>query len=270
MAEEVKNIGVEALKVLQMDVLQVLADFCTAHGIPYSLACGTMLGAVRHKGYIPWDDDIDIYLLRNDYDRLMREFPAEYRNVRIAALERTPRWDKPYAKAYDARTVMVEHNRSRMRIGVNLDIFPLDAVPDEEAAWRRYDRRRRFWQTLFQLKMTCPDARRTAGKNATIRLAHILLFPVSAHRFARFLDRYARRFAGKDTEYVFECAMGLIMKDRFRRAVCDDLSDYSFEDRVFKGFTHSDAYLTSAYGDYRSLPPEEKRVSHHVFKAWWL
>ena len=64
--------------------------------------------------------------------------------------------------------------------------------------------------------------------------------------------------------------MGLIMKDRFPRAVCTHFSDYPFEDRVFRGFSDYDTYLTSAYGDYRTLPPEEKRVSHHIFKAWWL
>lgn len=270
MAESVRNIGVEELKVLQLDILQTVADFCTERGIPYSLACGTLLGAVRHKGYIPWDDDIDIYVLREDYDRLLREFPPERGPVRIASLEHTPRWDKAYAKAYDARTVMVEHTRSRQRIGVGIDIFPLDPVPDSPEAWHRYDRRRRFWQTLLQMKLMRPDARRSKGRNLALCVVQVLLLPVPAHRLARYVDRLSRRFSGWRTDYVFECAMGLIMKDRFPRAVCTHFSDYPFEDRVFRGFSDYDTYLTSAYGDYRTLPPEEKRVSHHIFKAWWL
>lgn len=269
MAETVKTIGREELKVLQMDVLQTLAAFCAAHGIRYSLACGTLLGAVRHQGYIPWDDDVDIYLLRADYDRLLAIFPQVYEHVRIAALERTPGWDKPYAKAYDDRTVIVEHNNSRMRIGVNIDLFPLDPVPDDLATWRRYDRRRRFWQKLFQMKMTRPDARRSAAKNLSLRLVQLLLLPVPAHRFAAFLDRLARRYAGQDSRFVFETAMGLIQKDRFPRAVTGVLADYPFEDRVFRGFADADGYLSCGYGDYRTLPPVEKRVTHHDFQAWW-
>ena len=269
MLEEVKTIDVEELKVLQMDVLDAVAAFCAERGIPYSLACGTMLGAVRHRGYIPWDDDIDIYLLRADYDRLLREFPQERSHVRLAALERTPHWDKPYAKAYDDRTFFVERNNSRMRIGVNIDLFPLDAVPDDTSAWLRYNRRRRFWQTLFQMKMTRPDRRRPLRKNLALLSVQCLLLPVSAHRFACLLDRMAQRYAEQETTYVFECAMGLIQKDRFPKSVCDKLADYPFEDRVFRGFAEAAAYLSCAYGDFMKLPPVEKRVSHHEFKAGW-
>lgn len=269
MAEEMKSIGPAELKVLQMDVLETLAEFLAGKGIPYSLACGTMLGAVRHKGYIPWDDDIDIYLLRADYDRLMRDFPQEYKHVRIASLERTPRWDKPYAKAYDERTVFVEHNNSRMRIGINIDLFPLDAVPDQAQDWLRYNRRRRFWQKLLQMKMTRPDPRRSRTKNLALRAVQLLLLPVSAHCFAAFLDRLARRYDGQRTEWLFETAMGLIQKDRFPRRVSQSLADYPFEDRMFRGFADADTYLSCAYGDYRKLPSEEKRVSHHDFQAWW-
>lgn len=270
MAETLRQISVEELKILQMDVLQVLAEFMDAHEIPYSLACGSMLGAVRHQGYIPWDDDIDIYVRRPDYENLMRVFPQVLKHVCIASLERTPRWDKPYAKAYDDRTAFEENNRSRVRVGVNIDIFPLDAVPDDASAWQRYNRLRRFWQQLFQLKMTSPDGRRSVAKNLSLKMVQILLLPVSAHRFAAFLDQLARRYEGQETRYVFETSMGLIQKDRFPRSVSEDMTDYRFEDRFFKGFTDADSYLSCAYGDYMSLPPIEKRVSHHDFRAWWL
>ena len=111
----------EELKHIQLDILQSVDAFCRANGIRYSLACGTMLGAIRHRGYIPWDDDIDIYLLREDYNRLMAEFPPVYDGrVQLVSLERNPGWDMSFAKAYDNRTLYCEYAHPSEGLGVML------------------------------------------------------------------------------------------------------------------------------------------------------
>lgn len=97
------------LKELQLEVLSSIHRFCKAKKIKYSLGCGTMLGCARHGGYIPWDDDIDIYLLRKDYNRLLKEFPEVFEGkYKLLSLERDSKWNRAYAKAYDNRTIFHE------------------------------------------------------------------------------------------------------------------------------------------------------------------
>ena len=99
------ELNLDQVKSIQLDVLSAIHRFCCENDIRYSLACGTLLGARRHGGYIPWDDDIDIYMLRADYDKLMSTFPAEYLGFcKIVSLERDARWDRAYAKGYHCGT----------------------------------------------------------------------------------------------------------------------------------------------------------------------
>ena len=148
-----KEISLEEYKKIRMDVLTAIDTFCAEEAITYSLAGGTLLGAVRHKGYIPWDDDIDIYLYRDDYNKLISTFPNMYQGrYKIASLEREKKWVIPYAKAYDNSTIFKENYTNKDNIGISIDIYPIDSVPDDETEWKRYDKPRRFLQHIFTLK----------------------------------------------------------------------------------------------------------------------
>ena len=261
----------QELKTLQLDVLQAVDAFCRERGIRYSLACGTMLGAVRHKGYIPWDDDLDIYLLREDYNRLMAEFPAVYEgHYELISRERDKRWDLLIAQAYDNRTVFVECAHTAMNVGVKIDLFPIDDVPDDDAEWLAYDKKRRLLARILLIKGSLLSRKqRSFRKNLGMLLIKIVTFPISRKRLASILDRYAQKFNGKGYRSVFECIQGLLQKHKFSKSLFDSLVDYPFEDRHFPGFADADAYLRNGYGDYMKLPPEEKRVAHHLYRAYW-
>ena len=143
--KEMNNIELRLTEVkkLQMDVLSAIDEFCKSNGIKYSLGEGSMLGAIRHQGFIPWDDDIDIVLLRTEYNRLMAEFPEVYKGCfKIASLERNMEWSRPYAVAYDDNTVIVEAGREKLSIGVKIDIFPVDNIPNGIDVKRFYNRLR--------------------------------------------------------------------------------------------------------------------------------
>ena len=143
-----KTIELEELKQIQLDILSVIDEFCREKGIKYSMGCGTMLGAARHKGYIPWDDDIDIYLLREEYEKLIELYPNEYKNIKIASIQRDKKWDRAWAKAYDFRTELQDAG-NKYRIGVAIDIYPIDRVPENYEEWQKYDKKRRFYQKIY-------------------------------------------------------------------------------------------------------------------------
>lgn len=265
-----KIIDTDELKILQTDVLDAIHRFCEKQGIKYTMGCGTLLGAVRHKGYIPWDDDIDIYLLREDYEILMKLFPSLYDGkYEIVSLERDVSWERPYAKAYDNRTVFQESATYKQVIGVGIDVYPIDNVPDDEREWATYNRKRLFFQRLFQVKFIRVNKTRNFWKNGLLVLMKAALLPVSLNRFARFLSRYAQKFNDIPTRYVFETVQGVYVRRRFRKDTFLEIIDLPFEDRCFKGLKNYDEYLRNAYGDYMQLPPEEKRVTHHDFTAYW-
>jgi lipopolysaccharide cholinephosphotransferase len=264
------TISIDELKVLQMDVLEAVHRFCKANNIRYSMACGTLLGAVRHKGYIPWDDDIDIYMLREDYEKFIATFPAKYEGIYTAiSLETDKRWIRPYGKVYDIRTVMVENSNFGDLCGVNIDVFPIDCVPEDQQDWLHYDKYRRFFQRIFEFKIVRLSAKRNPIKNLALILGKMLLLPISTRRFGQFLSKYAQKYNASNSRCVFECVQGLFQKHPFRRTLFDDITEMPFEDRTFCAFSNFDEYLTNAYGDYMQLPPEEKRVTHHAFTAYW-
>ena len=272
MVEEIKKekeIGLDEMKSLQIEILKAIDSFCEEKGITYSLACGTLLGAIRHKGYIPWDDDLDIYLLREDYNNLMREFPSCYSgHYKLVSLERDKQWDIPFAKAYDDRTVMEELIDIPVKIGVNIDVYPVDDVPDDETAWLIYNKKRRIYHRIRML-MKVKAGGRSFWKDAILTISKVLTWFISHRSYAEFLDRISQENNGKGYQYVFECAQGMLQKRKFKKDMFSSIVKVPFEDTFFKAFERSDEYLRNAYGDYMQLPPVENRVTHHYFKAYW-
>jgi len=264
-----KKIDLEELKLIQLDILMVIDRFCRENNIRYSLGCGSMLGAVRHKGYIPWDDDIDIYLLRDEYEKLVAMFPASVNNIKLASLQRDKKWDRAYAKAYNDRTEMQDAG-NKYRIGVSIDVYPIDTVPEDKEEWLNYDKKRRRYQRLYELKTSMIFRKgREWWKYIFLPFTKFFLLPFSARSIAHFLENYSMKYRGIESSYVFECCQGIFQKRPFKRSALENVIDMPFEDRIVYGMRDYDEYLSNAYGDWRKLPPVEKRVVHHVFKAWW-
>lgn len=251
-----------------MDVLDVVDRFCMTNDITYSMGCGTLLGAIRHKGYIPWDDDIDIYMLRKDYEKFILSFPEEFHNIKIASLERDKKWTRAYAQAYDNRTVMQDAG-NKYQVGVGIDIFPIDYVPEEEFEWKKYNRRRRFLQKLYVMKSLSFCSKRSFVKNVLIFIFKIILFAIPLRTIGYWIDRYAKKWINSNSAFVFENSQGSGLRNRFDANLFKEVIPLPFEDRYFMGFKDSDNYLRNSYGDYMQLPPKEKQITHHSFCAWW-
>ena len=267
-----KYIELEKMKKLQCEVLQVAHDFCQEHKIKYSLACGTLLGAIRHNGYIPWDDDIDIYMPREDYDRFIQTFPETYKeHYKLISFERSKRWARAFANLYDNRTVWEEAKNSvEEQIGINIDIFPVDNAPDDDKEWKSFDRRRRLLHYLVTAKYTSFRWKnRSLGKNLVIALMKFILLPFSASRNAKWMDSFARKYSHQKTNRVFESVCGIMQKKPFLQEDFDETIPHVFEEYEFNIMKGYHNYLTCAFGDYMQLPPEKDRHPHHYYTAYW-
>ena len=125
-----KITDIHELRQIQIGILDEVHQYCEAHGLRYFLSSGTLIGAVRHKGYIPWDDDIDVYMPRKDYERFLREFKGN-EQYKLLNPAKEPHYYYTFAKVIDLRTRMVEDETVGFEIGVYMDIFPVDYVPDD-------------------------------------------------------------------------------------------------------------------------------------------
>ena len=264
-----KVISLDKVKEIEKEVLVTIHNFCIDNNINYSLGYGTLLGAIRHKGFIPWDDDIDIILPRKDNEYLLSIFPKVHNSVSIGALERNPKWNRPYANAYDIRTLKIEDIDDNVEdVGIGIDIFPIDEVPNDLKKWERYNKKRRILLFLYLVKTIKIKKGRNLIKNTILLLAKLLIL-ISSRKLALIINNFALKGAGHNSCFVFETVEDLSSKERFSKSWFNDYCDVEFENNKFRAIACYDAFLKAAYGDYMTLPPKEKQITHHSYTAYW-
>ena len=252
---------IHELRHIQMAILDDVHAFCQAHGLRYFLSSGSLIGAVRHGGYIPWDDDIDIYMPRHDYERFVNSYKASCYRVINPATE--PHYYYTFAKVVDTRTRLVEDEVKSYEIGVYIDIFPVDYVSDDPQERKRTFRRKKL---LYKIRR-CKLAQSNPLDSALAFWCYRLL-PISV----KCLNRIIRRLIVKEVPTHTVCNMteaGPSLNGCFPAEAIASQVDIAFENRTYKTMVGFKEYLTRTYGDYMTLPPVEKRVTHH-FEAWWL
>ena len=252
------------LRQLQLDILRQVHNYCQDKGLKYFLAGGTLIGAVRHKGYIPWDDDIDLFMPRKDYDLFLDYYNLQNEtSTRVISLRTRPDYYLSYAKVEDVRTELIEDVDSGCKMGVNIDLFPLDGVPDDEEERKRYFKKIQRLRNMETLKGVSVNWRK---RNP---LKKILLAPRSLRSIVESLEHAVDKTL-VDTKDVANVSSGNngINSCFPREAITDDI-DILFEGEYFKTMQGYESYLLINYGDFMKLPPEDKRISHHAFTAYW-
>jgi lipopolysaccharide cholinephosphotransferase len=265
-----KEIGTEEFKKISLDILLAVHEFCQDNNIKYSLACGTLIGAIRHKGFIPWDDDIDIYIVREDYNRFISIFPQLYKEkFSLISLERSSQWNCAFAKVYDSRTIMIEDKRTDIEgLGIGIDIFPIDQAPDDDEIWCQYEKKRKILRGLYEMKELRWRKTRSFMKNVIVEFCSLFLFPFPARFFASWMSSYGQKYNGQRSDYYAENCYGM-PNNRFPKSDFFHTIDWPFENYTFKIMIGYDDYLTRFYGDYMQLPPLEKQSYHHHYVAYW-
>lgn len=265
-------INVPELKKIQLDILKAVDEFCKKNGIEYFLFVGTLLGAVRHKGYIPWDDDIDICMKRKDYDRFFELFNAD-RNDSLFAMDfkNTPDYYLVFGKVINTATVIDEYNNFEKKIGIYIDVFPLDDLPTNLTKVHLLDLRLMPYRKMVLLKTIRATNMRKWYKNALLKVGEFLLRAISLHWILRRITKLSTMYNEKtDCENIADIAVFTYgYKELFPKRYFEGNSELEFEGLKFKGPIDYEKVLKTLYGDYMQLPPKEKRVSHHRYEAYW-
>jgi len=259
-----KEIEVEELKQIQLNILKFVDEFCKDNNLRYFLAYGTLLGAVRHKGYIPWDDDIDILMFREDYEKFITTFMDA--NYKVFATELNPKYPYPFAKVGDTRTYFEEEIKDVIDTGVNIDIFPLDYLPEDKV--KNITKRRNFLQKIWIAKRLPRLKRRGFVKNTVLAVSQLLLSVFSIRFIVKQLEKNAKKYNLRKSSICGNIAYGydpdIYPSADFEESVC-----LTFENTAFPCPQNYDNVLKIMFGDYMKLPPKEKQVSHHHFIAYW-
>lgn len=261
-----RQIDIEELKKIQLDILIAVDDFCSKNNIKYFLSFGTLLGTIRHRGYIPWDDDIDIIMLRDDYNRFLETFNHSY--YKVNSIQNNPTYFLAFAKVTDERTVMQEEIVYPTEYGVYIDVFPVDNMPSLEE-FKNFQRKKSILNKLATLKIV-KVGNHSLVKNMVLRIAHFLLCPLPITWIARKADALCQSYINTPSSMAGVLApysnkeRWIVRKNLFQKAIMA-----TFEGLQFPIPAAYDEFLTHLYGDYMQLPPEEARVSHHKFNAYW-
>ena len=254
---------IKELRKIQIGILDEVHCFCESHGLRYFLSSGTLIGAVRHKGYIPWDDDIDIYMPRKDYEQFLQLFHDETGRYKAINPQQEPHYYYTFVKVVDLRTRMVETETVGYEIGVYMDIFPIDYVTDDLEKRERIFRRKKLLYKIRRCKISNSNPLQSS-------LAYLVYkyLPLSVSQIERKIRRLI--VLAEPTQTV--CNMteaGPKLKGCFPAADIASSVDIEFEGRQYKTMVGYKDYLERTYGDYMTLPPVEQRVTHK-FEAYWL
>lgn len=265
-----KEIFNEDVKEIQLGILDNVAKFCEINKIKYSLSGGTLLGSIRHGGYIPWDDDIDILMLREDYNKFIKTYNLVNDKFQVLSPRSNIEYPFPFAKVIDDNTILIENNSNmnKFELGINIDIFPIDSVPDCEIAINELIKRINRFKRILIIKSLRVSPDRKAWKNVAIVLGKITYSVYNPNRVSKKINKIALRYSQINSKKRGCLVWGYGKKEILDGYIFENIISNQFEGYKFKIIKDYDLYLTSLYGNYMELPPKEDRISHHNYRAY--
>ena len=262
-----RKVSFEESRKIQLDILRDIDRTCREHGIKYSLSMGTLIGAIRHKGFIPWDDDIDLMMTRGEFEKFLLAYSGKYHVIDIST---NKNWWDSYTRIADDKTLCVfEDNQYTVKHGIWVSIIPIDNIPDEDDKWQSMREKIIRIYRLCKLYAIKWNKNISFMRNCAKMILKFFMKPIPVSFWARKAKKILTSCADvktkRKTRMIFWC------KDvSFSSNIFDNYIDIPFEDATVMSIADYDSLLRSLYGDYMKLPPKEEQVPGHDYDAYWL
>lgn len=270
------KLNLKEIRELQLEILNYIKEVCDKNNLSYYLTSGTLLGAVKYKGYIPWDDDVDICLFRNDYLKLIDLIDKDNNDdYKALSIYNTSDYYYTFAKVVARKTKLIENSREIKEMGVYIDIFPIDYYDGD---YNKFKRSLNFLKNMatrrYQIKNNIEKSNNLETRTKKTKFMFIKKLGYNAidimskplgYKFWAIL--YDKKISRKNRgNYI---VIGSRTLPSFQAELFKNKALYSFEGKEYTGIKDSDTYLTSVYGNYRADLPKDKQRSHHQMKAYW-
>ena len=263
------NITLDEMKKIELEILGKIDEICRKNNLKYSLAAGTLIGAIRHKGFIPWDDDIDIMMPRPDYEKLKQillKNPVE--GLKYMSSDTQYDFYYPFAKVVSTQTTIKEYKALEIKdYGVFVDVFPIDGVYQ--------NRMKRFFQVkslkilrnLIQISFHEEEISNSKIKRYIKQVIAIFSKKVGFKRWVEIANKIMKKCDYNNSEYVTELYNDISIKRNriYQKYIYENVSYKQFEDKKFLVLDNYDKYLKDLFGNYMELPPIESQKSNHDF-----
>lgn len=261
-----REISFEESKKIMINTLESIDKCCRENNIKYSLCWGTMIGAIRHQGFIPWDDDIDLMMPREDYNRFLAIYNDPEYGVYSPKI--TKNCIQIITKIYNKKTCVFLNNHSESHFGTWISIFPYDNAPDKNR--KVWEMKRYFWMNIYHIKTSQKLVRQGLMRRFAKKMMKFLLIPFSSFWIYNRTESCLTKYNNQQTKHVCIWYGGTYTWFRyFPKELFDVFIDVDFENIKSKIISGYDEFMRSTYGDYMKLPPEADRIPKHNYKAYY-
>ena len=258
-----ENAELKRLWNVQLELLDVIDDVCQRNKINYSLYAGSLLGAVRNHGFIPWDDDLDICMSRSDYERFINVWKnEEHPGYILQNKDNTPLFTQSFTKIRKDHTAFLQYEweKSRYHTGIFVDIFPIDRIPDGSL------KRKKFFWGCMKYQLYTREFVPPKGSTVIKFISEIFLKSTTPNGRSAYRKRFEERLISYSNHSKWNTVAIETMQTAQQILPADLLDTYTrfeFEHRQYQCFSKWHEYLSFKYGDYMKLPPENERVWKH-------